>query len=583
MKTSETINQAELHNRIRSLMIVRIVVVTALLVIGILILDRTDPSFESGPIYAVIIASYVLTLIYWVLLELRISYFWLLCTQLFIDAILETALIYFSGGIFSHYTVLYGLTILSGSIFYQVAGGVWSCTWASALYALVIWLEHSGRIPSAITDKDVMPLVGSMVFLRVYLNVCFFYLIAFLSGFLSERAQRKGQEAQIATSELQRVQVNTDDILRYMSSGLITIDEEGRIISFNRAAARILGCPYQDHYENRLCSEVFVKHLKEFGDRLMRVLDKGILHDNYELWLTPATDGKSHPIGVKTTLLTQIDGEKRGVIAHFEDLTEQKRLERRMRRADRLAAVGGLSAGIAHEIRNPLASISGAVQILKEEVNLRGDSLRLLNLVIRESDRLNGIISNFLYFSRLETSNMEDVYLDILIDDMLFLIKNQPEVIEHAEQIQYQINIAPEMIVYGNKGQLEQLFLNLSLNALHAMSYVGEIRISATLETALDIVLIRFEDNGKGIPADQIDKIFEPFYTNRRGGTGLGLAIVSRIVENHRGEIRVESTPGKGTRFLIRLPTAPTTDSELDTKNTDFIYLPDGSFRSLDG
>lgn len=551
--------QVELHHRVRALMIFRLIVMTGLLVIGILILDKGDFPYALGPIYGIIIAGYVLTLIYWILLELRISYFWLLYTQLFIDAVLQTGLVHFSGGITSQYIILYPLIILAGSIFYQVSGGLIICTWSSILFSLAIWLEYTGRLPQVIRDEEARYISGSMVFLRVYLHICFFYLIAFLGGFLSERAERKRREALQATTELQRVRLNTDDILRNMSSGLITIDEQGRLVSFNRAAARILGCPYEENYTGRDCMELFDRHLREFGTRLIRVLHEGILHDSYELMILPPGASTYRPIGVKTTLLTETDGQKRGVIALFEDLTDQKRLEERIRRSDRLAAVGRLSAGIAHEIRNPLASISGAVQMLKDELKLEDDNLRLLNLVVRESDRLNGIIGNFLYFSRLETATeMHDIHLQRLMDDLFFLIKNRPDVVEHEHELEYEINIDADLIVYGNLDQLEQLFLNLCLNALQAMDYAGQIRITA-YQDDLEWVVIHFSDTGKGIAPDQMDKIFDPFYTNRRGGTGLGLAIVSRIIENHRGEIRVESTPHRGTTFVLRLPSTPPT------------------------
>ncbi|HEY6414896.1 MAG TPA: ATP-binding protein, partial [Acidimicrobiales bacterium] len=267
-------------------------------------------------------------------------------------------------------------------------------------------------------------------------------------------------------------------------------------------------------------------------------------------------DATTIPIGVSASLLRRGSGEPLGVICSFQDLSDIKRMEAQMRHADRLAAVGRLAAGLAHEVRNPIASIRGSVEVLRQNLKPQGADRRLMDIVLRESDRLDNTIAEFLEFSR--PRQLQPTLTDVtqMIDEVLLLL---------GQQAGAQVRIVKEypdgtVKAYVDAAQIRQALWNLCRNACDAMAQGGTLRVAARLGRSVPPeqrthVVIAVEDTGPGIPAQHLPHIFEPFYTTKPDGTGLGLAIVHRIIQDHDGEIRVETPAGGGARFVVLFPT----------------------------
>jgi two-component system sensor histidine kinase PilS (NtrC family) len=271
-------------------------------------------------------------------------------------------------------------------------------------------------------------------------------------------------------------------------------------------------------------------------------------------------DGTVLPLGISISLLKVESGERRGVVAIFQDLTEVHHMREKVRRADKMAAIGELSTAIAHEIRAPLASICGSIEMLAEELTLSGDNRKLMELVLKESDRLDRIITDFLEFARLRKPAFEPVDVERCLNEVLMLLR-------HSTDLNTNISIeitsnAPHACVNADDEQIRQVFLNLVINACEAIADGGRLTIRIdTVMKALregshteECVSIEFENTGPAIPEDVLPHIFEPFYTTKEGGTGLGLAIVARIVESHYGHVRVASAEGCGTVVSVVLP-----------------------------
>jgi two-component system sensor histidine kinase PilS (NtrC family) len=361
------------------------------------------------------------------------------------------------------------------------------------------------------------------------------YLIAFAAiAYLANKLANRMRQAEVALSdksfELENLQVLHEIIVYSISSGLITTGLDGTIKLVNPAAQSLLGRSRED------IASLNVHQL--FFDQLpLAAAGRSEVRTR-----TPGGDEKMFGVGCSALLAT--DASIIGYIYTFTDLTEIRHLERELRLRDRLAAVGRLASGIAHEIRNPLSSIAGSVKMLSGIAALTDDQRALVGIVTRESERLNAIISDFLTYSRDRKFESMKVDLCQLLSDTLTLLENRDSGIVIERSFSHEIALAE-----GDGDKLKQVFWNLCSNALRAMPGGG------TLTVALDQVdgnwRIRFRDSGAGISPQLIEKIFEPFQSGFEGGTGLGLAIVYRIIQAHDAHITVRSEPGKGTEFTL--------------------------------
>jgi two-component system sensor histidine kinase PilS (NtrC family) len=393
---------------------------------------------------------------------------------------------------------------------------------------------------------------------RVALYLVGIHIVAFLSvgalaSSLAERLRRAGVRLEDASTEIANLQAFSKDVIESLTSGLATTDIAGRVLSFNHAAELISGHQAQAVIGHDV---VDVLRLPE-SLRLLVARDLEGAGSQREDYRYPAADGRSIDIGIAVTHL-MTPGGKLGFLFTFQDITEMKRLERDARLKQRLAAVGEMAAGIAHEIRNPLASMAGSLQVLREELALNEDQAQLMDIVLRESQRLNDTIRHFLTYARPQQTTVTRLDLGKVVADTVRLLRHSTEVqAAHAIEVE-----APEAPVWfdADEGQIRQILWNLATNGLRAMPNGGRLRLSVSVATPTASgplgqpgATLEVEDEGVGIPAEELDGIFQPFHGRFARGNGLGLAIVHRIVSDYDGEIQVTSAVGKGTRITVRL------------------------------
>ncbi|HKW85737.1 MAG TPA: ATP-binding protein, partial [Nitrospiraceae bacterium] len=344
-----------------------------------------------------------------------------------------------------------------------------------------------------------------------------------------------------------------ENIVQSISSGLFTTDAEGRITSFNPAAQDATGYTL-GQVQNRRWWEVFNW---QQGDRFGTGPVSLTVPYRFEAEGKRA-DGSRLVLGMTLSPLNE-GGVQTGLVGVFKDLTQIRDMEEQMRRQEWLATIGEMSAGMAHEIRNPLGALAGAMQMLRKDLPLDETNTRLMNIAIREATRLDSIITEFLAYARPPALNLKECDLNVVLADTLDLIRHEA----HSRQKDIEITIQPwtsPVIAQVDQDQLKQVFWNLAANAFDAMPVGGQLMISVRCRQVRvsgqsgEVIEIAFQDTGEGIRKEHLDKIFLPFFTTKKEGSGLGLAAVYRIVDLHGGWVRVDSQVGKGARFVVCLP-----------------------------
>ena len=501
--------------------------------------------FNTAYVYYFLLSVYCLTVVYWYLLKTTKRFSLLAYLQTSVDILLVTALTHLTGGIDSGFSLLYHLTIISSSIILYRRGGYLSASLSSILYGAMLDMQFY-NVPGFVRSQNF---TAVQVLFQVFINILSFYIVGLLSGYLSERLRKTRKELREKSIDLEDLRVLQEHILRSVGSGIVTMDLQGNIASWNPAAEEITGYRYD---------EIKSRWQQVFGDSI-----KGIFGHTDSLKASPfhfngqimKKDGSIALLGMTASLLKDDTNAVRGIILIFQDITKMVEMEDQVRMKERLATVGSLAAGIAHEIRNPLASLSGSIQVLQGELDLKGDNKQLMDIVVRETDRLNTIIMEFLEYARLKNAQNETIELSPVLDETIMLLKNSRDFTGNI-RITHQVD--PHVVIQGDPQRIRQVFWNLLINACQAMPQGGEIIITARpfsgVHDDMDWCEIIIADTGEGIARDDRDRIFNPFFTTKTGGTGLGLAIVYRIIQDHRGTITVESVPGKGTQFIIRLP-----------------------------
>jgi two-component system sensor histidine kinase PilS (NtrC family) len=359
--------------------------------------------------------------------------------------------------------------------------------------------------------------------------------VAYLAGKLSGRLRQIGVELRDKSGELENLQALHTNIIQSISAGLITTGNDGMIHVVNKAAAR---------YIERNETELIGTSISNLFLDPLPIVSAAPVHAEIRM---KAPSGRQKTLSVIGSALVVPERGAVGYIYTFDDLTEIRRLEREVRLRDRLSAVGRMAAGIAHEIRNPLTSIAGSVKMLAHLSALTEEQHTLVSIVTRESERLNAIITDFLFYARDKKFEMRDVDLVQLLNDTLVLLQHRPGMNVTIER-RFEVETA---ICLADGDKLKQVFWNLSDNACRAMAQGGTLSVS--LRPDHEMWRIHFADTGPGMTGPQVEKIFEPFQTEFYGGTGLGLAIVYQIVQGHEGKISVRSAPGRGTEFMLQL------------------------------
>ncbi len=548
--------EPDLRRRLLWLMLLRAAIVTVLLGTAVLV-EISVGDARSQPLFLLIGVTYALTAVYAATLKQVTRHRWLVDLQLAADALIVSAVVLITGGISSYFSSLYGLPIVAASILQFRRGGLLVALLSALCYAAIVIAQYQnvlGFVPAAWMVQTLLPPARVAGF-TVSLNTFGLIAVGVLSGHLAEGLRRAGARLERASSEIADLQAFSQHVIDSLPSGLATIDTSGRILTFNRAAQLITGQP--GSVIGRPVSEV-LKLPPEFGTSLEPSL-LGARRSRAE-YVYVTSDGRRIEIGLTAAPLVTPAGLT-GFLFAFQDVTETRRLEREARIQQRLAAVGEMAAGIAHEIRNPLASMSGSIQILREELPLSDEQAQLMDIVLRESERLNNTIRSFLAYARPQRFATARLDLRRVLSDTALLLRNSAECGEgHAIDVDVP---AAEVWFEADEGQIKQIVWNLATNGLRAMPHGGHLRLAT--ETERDPaspdgrggVVLQVRDEGVGIAPEEVDGVFQPFRGAFAKGTGLGLAIVHRIVTDYGGTIHVASQPGAGTTVRIRFPVQP--------------------------
>ncbi|OYT71338.1 MAG: hypothetical protein CFK52_08230 [Chloracidobacterium sp. CP2_5A] len=371
-----------------------------------------------------------------------------------------------------------------------------------------------------------------------------------LGGQLAERLRRSDAELEAAARDLAQLRAFNERIVESVKSGLVTIDLKGRVVTFNRAAEEITGYRAKDVRGQHL-GEVFDELRHRLGPELLPASLPGEDFRRFEADCR-AADGRALRLGFAVSPLTTESGDATGYVLSFQDLTEILKLEEEIRRQDRLAALGKMAAGIAHEIRNPLAAMRGSIQMLQSELELDQEQSKLMRIVLRESDRLNHTIEDFLKYARPRSLQLVTVNLEQLISDTLSLLRHSPEMRPDHE---IALQSPPDLpTIVADSDQIRQVIWNLARNAIQAMPNGGKLSIVITPQA--EQIEVRLTDSGTGFPQDSLERPFEPFNSSREGGTGLGMAIVYQILSDHGGRIAIGNRVdgASGAEVVVTLP-----------------------------
>ena len=541
-----------LRRNVAWLVAIRVVISTILLGSATFMRVTVPGSFAVDPFFFLIGLTYALTIGYALSLRFVEKHRWLVDLQLGIDAFLVSAFIYFTGGITSYFTSLYVLPVIAASTIQLRRGGLLVATLSTVLYGglvLAQYLAASGLLADPWLGPYAPSLPSASVArYTVALNVFGLFAVALLGGSLANSLRSAGARLEQASTEIADLQALNQHVIDSLPSGLATTDQSLRILTFNRGAEAITGV---------LCQAAVGRGIDvvlQLPAAVMTSIQSDLISKGarrHELRYRPADRRGELEIGLTATHL-ETPGGRAGLLFTFQDVTAIKKLERDAAIQQRLAAVGEMAAGIAHEIRNPLASMSGSIQILRQELPLSSEQEQLMDIVLRESERLNTTIRSFLAYARPQRFQIARFDVRRALNDTALLLRNSAEVLD-GHEITVDVP-ASELWYEADEGQIKQIVWNLATNGLRAMPTGGRLRLVGAFEPSSDGVVLTVRDDGIGIPAEELDALFQPFHGTFAKGSGLGLAIVHRIVSDYNGEIQVSSQPGSGTTVAVRLP-----------------------------
>ena len=454
--------------------------------------------------------------------------------QVLTDLIFVSLIVHETGAWDSSLNFLYALVIIVAAILLPRGWAQLVAAFAFILYGTVLELNYFGVVHPYYTTHPAWKALQGIIFVNLFAYIA----IAYLSGLLNAKLRQARVELKDTSGALEDLQVLHENIIQSIGSGLITTGLDGHITLVNNAAQKLLEYA-SDQLMGTQVNKLFLDELPSADSQ-----------QPYSEVRFDTANAFRKTLGVRVASLNVPDRGALGYVYALDDLTEIRRLEREVRVQDRLAAVGRLAAAIAHEIRNPLTSIAGSVSMLSGIPDLSAEHRQLLDIVTRESRRLNAIITDFLAYSRGKRYRFEKVNLVPLLADTLILMRHRMTTEDSGIQIENRFDI-PEAWTLADGDRIKQVFWNFGENALRAMRKGGTLRVA--IEPQGDDWQVSFADTGTGMTSQQTEKIFEPFQSNFEGGTGLGLAVVYQIVQAHEGKVWARSKPGVGTTFVLRL------------------------------
>ena len=528
----------------------RVTFVTLMLGVS-LVLEVAGERIET--FNALIVLTYALTIPSALLLRVLktssalTAFFW---TQVGIDFLLETVLVARTGGVESPFAVLYVITVAVASLIPQRRVGLFAACTCIIVFGIVANAQLYGLAPAWWGPSHVS---GAAVFQTFGVYALALLVVGLLSGTLAEQLQVADQSLREKEQGLTQLQAFHENIVRSISSGVFTADATGAVTSFNPAAQEVTGYSV-GQVLGRSWREIFNCHPNQPSDDGAAAGLPAMTRFEVEC---KGANGNRLVLGMTVSPLHE-QGEPQGVVGVFKDLTQIRDLEEEMRRQEWLANLGEMSAGMAHEIRNPLGALAGAMQMLRKEGIADATDRRLMDIAIREATRLDAIITEFLQYARPPALDLAEHNINKILAETLDLVQHEARSRKH-------ITIATSLaggslLAQVDQNQMRQVFWNLATNAFDAMPDGGKLTITTGSRhidaggRKGDVVEIAFQDTGEGIAPGNLDKIFLPFFTTKREGSGLGLAAVHRIVDLHGGWIKVESQREQGTRFVVCVP-----------------------------
>jgi len=512
---------------------VRILILTFLLGIQLAVAELTPSRLPLRLFLSTILLWYTVSLFYVLLLSFWHEHRLQASLQVLTDLIMVSLVVHETGGWDSSLNFLYPLVIIVAGILLPRVWAHLVAALAFILYGTVLELNYYGVVPSYCTTHPELKALRGIIFVNLFA----FLAVAYLAGQLVAKLRQARVQLKDASGALEDLQILHENIIQSVSSGLITTGLDGRITLVNNAAQRLL---------ERAPGQLLGKPVSGlFLDALPNA--ESLTHAEVRFDIV----GKFRKTA--RVRVAALNGPERGTLGYvyaLDDLTEIRRLEREVRMQDRLAAVGRLAAAIAHEIRNPLTSIAGSVSMLSGVPEMNDEHRRLLEIVTRESQRLNGIITDFLTYSRGKQYHFEKADLVRLVEDTLTLMRHRMTSENTGITIETRFAV-PEAWALADGDRIKQVFWNFAENAVRAMRNGGTLKVS--IESHGDDWQVSFADTGTGMTPQQTEKLFEPFQSNFEGGTGLGLAVVYQIVQAHEGKVWARSKPGQGTTLVLRL------------------------------
>jgi len=513
---------------------VRILILTFLLAIQLAVAHLTPAPLPVRLFVSTILLWFALSIFYTVLLSFWQEHRLQASLQVLTDLALVSLVVHETGGWDSSLNFLYPLVIIVAGILLPRVWAHLVAALAFILYGTVLELNYYGLVKSYCTTHPELKTLQAIIFVNLFAYVA----IAYLAGLLTTKLRQARVQLRNASGALENLQILHENIIQSISSGLITTGLDGRITLVNSAAQKLLECT-PDQLLGMPVNKVFLDALPDAESQQMHA----------EVRFDTATAFRK-TVRVRVASLNVPDRGPLGYVYALDDLTEIRRLEREVRLQDRLAAVGRLAAAIAHEIRNPLTSIAGSVSMLSGIPEMNAEHRQLLDIVTRESQRLNGIITDFLAYSRGKQYRFEKTDLVPLLEDTLTLMRHRMTAENTGILIESRFDLR-EAWTLADGDKIKQVFWNFGENAVRAMRNGGTLKVA--IERLKDDWQVSFADTGTGMTPQQTEKIFEPFQSNFEGGTGLGLAVVYQIVQAHEGRVWARSKPEQGTTFVLRL------------------------------
>lgn len=542
----------EEQHRFSLLLLSRMVVVTALLLSTMFFSFRAGLSTVASTqrlLYGVAILSFALSAGYWLWLRrprARLNNH--IQLNLVVDVVVATVLVFVTGSVESPFTFFYAMPIITTAAFYSHRGTLMTATLCCVCLAALLVLERYGYLPRELDEVlKEMPEPRRVVYLLVQ-NFTVFFVIAWLAGYLGDQLRLAGNQLRRTEGDLERLASLNRDIVYSLRSGLLVVNDQGQVTLVNPVAEELIGKPSAQWVGAR-AGELFppllplLPALTQNGDSL---------HTRAEVSYLRPSDGRSIPIGLTLSSLRGVEGEAGGILVHLLDLTERKALQASMQRSEKMAALGAMAAGMAHEIRNPLAAISGSVQMLRSLPALTEQPRRLMEIILRETQRLDTLLADFLAFARPKEPCPRKCSLAEIVEETVAVFQHREERLKP----ELRCSLA-DVTGQVDPDQMRQVLWNLLSNAVQATDEHGHVWVTLSEdrdEAGAPWALLEVVDDGPGIPPELRERVFEPFFTTRERGSGLGLAMVSRIVESHGGSIGIRTPSEGGNAFVIRLP-----------------------------